>query len=125
MDCLLLPFEAALPRKRKLPPPVRVPLTYQERVDLFAWRHSAGYLLWHPADNFDHDPMTLYGFAGQPRESNGTDRTPTRMVTISEMVDEIRRKAARKGMTPAELRADEFACRVAFRSAAPAAKDAA
>lgn len=86
----LLPFEEALSiRRRLLPPAIQMPLTREERVDLFSWRIAMGFALWNPDDDFDHDPMSPYGFAGEDREDNGTDNPNPEFTSIEAMADAI------------------------------------
>ena len=94
---LLLPFEAALPKRRRLPPPVVAPLNRSERVELRRLRHKAKCFLWHPDDNLDAPEMSDAGFAGADRNSNGSD-APPEFTTLQAMHEAIaRREAARRG----------------------------
>lgn len=95
MDPLLLPFEAVRARQRTLPPACKVPLNRAQRVDLLMCRDSQGFLLWNPADNFDHHAMTREGFAGQKPRSNGSrkDDQAAPTISIQDMADAIARQA--------------------------------
>ena len=96
-DQLLLPFPGALPRRRTVPPACRVPLSRAERVDLLLRRNDAGFLLWNPADKLDSAEMSREGFAGEPRNDNGTDKAP-RFASLEEMADAIaQRQSQRRG----------------------------
>lgn len=96
-DPLLLPLDAAIPRRRTMPPPRKIPMSREERVDLLRRRDSSGFLLWNPADKLDHDVMSKTGFAGDNRNDNGTDKPPT-FTSLEAMADAIaQRRAQRKG----------------------------